>query len=179
MLTDKEIAAHLSELKPITRSQIETLLKPKRSRRKRSRRDKRASVEIRGERGSKFVLFTRRNEDNAFNPHDFSVGLLYVPPGWSAIILARFNGWHAKHDNQVEKRAKSGVQTVPANVFHIHILTERYQRESRGENYAEQTDEYNSFDGAVRFMAESYGFYVSDDPYGRGSLHPLFSEGKS
>jgi len=177
VLRDAEIAQFLAEAKPITRAQIHRLLTPREPRRRGARKDRRASVVCRGASGNKFVAFTRWYRENEFNPHDFSVGLLYVPPGGKGIILLRCNGWHGPHTNRLEKSAQSKNSKIPANTFHVHRITERYQEEKRVENYAEATDEFFSFASALHYMIDAFGFVVSDDPFGTGSQHPLFPSG--
>jgi hypothetical protein len=80
--------------------------------------------------------------------------------------LIRCNGHHAKHPNRLENTI------VPADTCHIHRITERYQKFSGvdPETFAEATAAYNSFETAVLYMSESFGIYVSDDPYGGRKL---------
>jgi hypothetical protein len=176
VLTTPEIAELIAEPKPLACNAVQILLAPRKSKRKGVRRDRRAKVFCEGAAGHKFEITVRLSE-HEHNPHDFSVLVRYHPVGTRPVLLLRCNGWHAPHDNQIEKRERHGIRKIPANTFHVHRLTERYQRFGKPDGYAEPTDEYGGFQGAVEFVCENFGFYLEDDPYGRGTRRPLFHKG--
>ena len=71
--------------------------------------------------------------------------------------MRRHNGKSHEHTNQIE-----------ANTFydfHIHMATERYQELGMREDaYAEATDRFGDFDGALRCLVDDGGFDTLPDP---------------
>ncbi len=97
--------------------------------------------------GNKFRLIARQSQKN---PHDFSLILaICVPKSNQLFLLRRYNGNSHEHTNHIEGNTFSG--------FHIHTATERYQeRGEKEETYAEKTDRYSDFDGALNcFIADA------------------------
>lgn len=68
--------------------------------------------------------------------------------------LVRYNGKSHAHTNTIENESFYG--------FHIHRATERYQElGGREDTYAELTDAYKNFDGALACMFRDCGFPAS------------------
>ncbi|MBI5568687.1 MAG: hypothetical protein HY914_01960 [Desulfomonile tiedjei] len=113
---------------------------------------------MKGADGSEFRLIVRQSE---FNPLDFSVILTYRPPKKNQLFrLRRYNGKSHEHTNTLESRTFYD--------FHIHGATERYQDESglREDSYAEPTNRFADFRGAIRAMLEDCGFDVPPNTQG-------------
>lgn len=145
LLTDNQIAALLAEAKPLPpdyRSRIQT--KPKRGHRERE-------LDVDGAQGNKFLIILRQS---SFNLLDFSAILAWLPPQSSTLFrLCRYNGKSHEHTNNIE-----------ANTFydfHIHRATERYQQSgSREDTFAEPTNRYQDFAGALRCLIQDCGFQL-------------------
>ncbi|MCY4254790.1 MAG: hypothetical protein OXE51_01485 [Gammaproteobacteria bacterium] len=107
-------------------------------------------LDITGEAGSKFRLILRQSKVNAL---DFSVILgLLVPSSNRVFRLRRYNGRH-EHTNRIENETFYG--------FHIHAATERYQELGAAEDtYAESSNRYGSFEGALRCLFADSGFSI-------------------
>ena len=145
LLTDHQIAVLLAEPKPLPpdyRSRVQT--KPKRGHRERE-------LEVDGAQGGKFRLILRQS---AFNPLDFSVILAWLPPQSTALFrLCRYNGRSHEHTNALESRTFYD--------FHIHRATERYQQSGlREDAFAEPTNRYQDFDGALRCLIQDCAFQL-------------------
>lgn len=143
--TDSEIARLISERKPLPdnyRSRIR--LRPKRGHKERE-------LDVEGEDGTHYRLILRQSD---FNTLDFSVILAVRPAESNQFFrLRRYNGKHGEHTNQIE-----GDRFYD---FHIHRATERYQESGMDEDaFAETTDRYADFHGALRCMLEDCGFDV-------------------
>jgi len=108
--------------------------------------------EITGENGSLFRLVFRQSESNQL---DFSIILLYIAKGSNQQFrLRRHNGKSHEHTNPIEKNTFYG--------FHIHTATERYQQSGyREDTYAEETNRYADYHGAIECMLRDCGFMVS------------------
>ncbi|ACL16269.1 hypothetical protein [Methanosphaerula palustris] len=108
--------------------------------------------EIIGEKGSLFRLVYRQSE---LNQLDFSIILLYIPKGSNQQFrLRRYNGKSHEHTNPIEKKTFYG--------FHVHTATERYQQSgNREDTYAEETNRYADYHGAIECMLEDCGFVNS------------------
>lgn len=151
-LNDTEISHLLAERKPLPpdyRERIQT--KPKRGHKERE-------LDVKGADGSEFRLILRQSE---FNPLDFSVILAYRPPKTNQLFrLRRYNGKSHEHTNTLEGRTFYD--------FHVHTATERYQDESglREDAYAEPTNRFADFHGAIRCMLGDCGFDVPPDTQG-------------
>ena len=97
---------------------------------------------------------------NKINPLDFSGILAVRVPGSSQIFrLRRYNGKSHEHTNHIE--------AVTFYDFHIHVATERYQqRGTREDAYAEPTDRYGDFYGALRCLIDDANLEVPSELQG-------------
>ena len=138
LISDAEIAKILKESKTVSAGQL-TRLKNIAQRKNRYRIGK-ARVKCKSRR----KLYLRVNVKSN-KPDGFSV-MLVCFRGKKQINLIRCNGYQGPHTNHLEK------QTIPKNTFHIHLLTERYQRFGLFEHYAEPTDKYHSADSALEYL---------------------------
>lgn len=141
--SDAEIAALLAERKPLpTDWQIPLQLKQ-------NGRQSERQFDLTSERSSEFLLILRQSLINAL---DFSVILAVRVPGSSRVFrLRRHNGPTHRHGNQLEGDSFVG--------FHIHTATERYQAQGlREDGFAQPTDRYTDFDGALTCMIEDAHF---------------------
>ena len=146
--TDVEITLLVKESKPLPADwRTLTRLHSKRG-------HKENSLDLSGVDGNQFRLILRQN--NA-NPLDFSIILaVRVPQSNRLFRLRRHNGRSHEHTNSIEGGTFYD--------FHIHSATERYQElGSREDAYAEATDRYSDFAGAVDCMLADAGF---DTPLG-------------
>jgi hypothetical protein len=142
LLTDAEIAALISESKPLDPGYLSKLqLRPKQGHRERE-------LDIIGANGSEFRLILRQN---LLNVLDFSVILGYSVPSSSQVFrLRRYNGKCHEHTNQIERQKFYD--------FHIHFATERYQHSGlREDAYAEATNRYGDFQGALDCLFQDCG----------------------
>jgi hypothetical protein len=98
------------------------------------------------------------------NPLDFSIILIFRDEDGTEFNLCRYNGKHpSQHTNKLEK-SKGLPDSSFRNAFHIHMATQRYQEEGLNiDSYAEVTNEYSSFDTALRTFVRTNGFSVSGD----------------
>ena len=89
---------------------------------------------------------------------DFSIILAVCPAGSNQLFrLRRHNGKSHEHTNQIEASTFYD--------FHIHMATERYQELGMREDaYAEATDRFGDFDGALRCLLDDGGFEMPADP---------------
>ncbi len=157
ILTDEEIAELLQEPKQLLHN-WETRLRPHpTSNFKFTQRD----CEIKGENGHMFRIIIRHN---MVNPLDFSIILIFRDEDGTEFNLCRYNGKHpSQHTNKLEKSEGLSNSSF-RNVFHIHTATQRYQEEGLNiDGYAEVTNEYSSFDTALRTFVRTNGFSVPDD----------------
>jgi hypothetical protein len=159
ILTDEEIARLLQEAKPLARN-WETRLRPlPKSNSKFTQRH----CEMEGKNGHTFRIIIRRN---MINPLDFSIILVFRDEDGAEFNLCRYNGKHpSQHTNKLEK-SKGLPNGSFRNTFHIHMATQRYQEKGLSiDGYAEVTNEYSSFDAALRTFVRANGFSVpSDEP---------------
>lgn len=160
--TEAEIADLLDDRKRITPQALRALSNPLASVVRKNELS--AKISLAGESGRGFELRVRRS---ATRPMNFSVILSLLLKG-RVLNLIRHNGYHAPHSLEIEKAV------IPANTFHIHRITERYQGlpHKEPESFAEQTDAYTDFNGAVEYMCGQYGLYFRRNPY--KFKHPLF-----
>jgi hypothetical protein len=169
-LTDQQIESLLAIEKPIRRRQIRNLKSPKKL--FRGQLVARLTLTCGSRR---FRLTAQRHARKDSKPRKFSIILSYEirPKKW--MNLVRCNGHHAQHTNSLEQLTGTGVAVIAANTFHVHRATERYQAFDRdAESYAIPTTAFDSFEGAVEFLCNCFGFFVPDDPYRK--LHPLFAD---
>ena len=155
--SDQEIESLVREHKPLPPNwRDRTRLQPKRGHHERH-------LDLTGEAGSEFRLILRRSMINRF---DFSIVLaVRVPQSNQLFRLRRCNGRSHEHTNHIE-----GVTFYD---FHIHFATERYQAlGAREDAYAESTDRYGDYHGALQCLIADANFEVPPEPQG-----DLFEEG--
>ena len=148
-LTDREIEELIREPKPLgTNWRTRFTTKAKHGHRERE-------LNVAGVRGSQFKVILR---ESIPNPLGFSVILAYSPPTTNQLFrLRRYNGKDHEHTNKLEKQSFFA--------FHIHAATERYQRSGfREDAFAEPTNRFSSFAGAVTCMLRDCGFVLPDNP---------------
>ncbi|MEX2174409.1 MAG: hypothetical protein WD872_08605 [Pirellulaceae bacterium] len=165
ILSDAKIALLLADPKPIRRRKLAWLKIPGKPN---SRSEGERCLTITSDNGRVFRVVACKKR----RPFQFSIILAFT---WyrQQINLVRCNGHHREHTNKIEDRTKSGVRGIPANTFHIHYATQRYQLAGQAaESYAEPTSDYFSFESAIEFLCSRFGFYLSDDTY--PMLYPLF-----
>jgi hypothetical protein len=148
LLTDAEIAALISEPKQLEsgfRSKLQ--LRAKQGHKERE-------MDITGAIGSEFRLILRQS---LFNILDFSAILAYLGKSSSQVFrLRRYNGKSHEHTNKIER------QTICD--FHIYFATERYQHSgSREDAYAEATNRYGDFQGALSCLIQDCGLVLPSD----------------
>lgn len=146
------ILALLAETKPFSadyRGRMQT--RPKSGHKERE-------LDITGAQGSEFRLILRQS---LFNALDFSVILAYRPPGTNQLFrLRRYNGKSHEHTNRLEGETFYD--------FHVHMATERYQESGlREDTFAEPTDRFADFQGAIRCLLTECNFVVPTDPQGK------------
>ena len=146
---DQEIASLVQEHKPLPadwRNRIH--LRPKRG-------HDEQQLDIVGEGNSEFRIILRRNRINQL---DFSVILtVRVPHSNQLFRLLRYNGNSHEHTNSIENETFYG--------FHIHLATERYQQiGAREDAFAETTDRYGDYQGALDCLIRDANLVVPNDP---------------
>lgn len=107
---------------------------------------KESKLDIEGEDGSQFRIIGRQSLVNRL---DFSAILaVEIPQSNKLFRLRRYNGKSHEHTNSIEKETFYD--------FHIHRATERYQKlkGSREDDYAEVTDRYGDYDGALACLMD-------------------------
>ena len=112
-----------------------------------------ARADYQGADGTEFRVVLRRS---SANPMAFSAILMVrVPESNRWFRLRRYNGRHW-HRNRIEgERFRD---------FHIHTATERYQLTGRREDaYAEPTDRFSNYDGAVGCLQQDAGLTFGPD----------------
>lgn len=152
LLTDAQIAVLLAEPKPLPEDwRARMQLKAKRGHKERELR-------VTGANKSEFRVILRQADENAL---DFSVILAYQPPDSNQVFkLRRYNGKSHEHTNTLEGKRFYD--------FHVHTATERYQGLGvKEEWYAEPTDRFADFHGAVQCMLSECGFVVPSVAQGR------------
>ncbi|MBM3302108.1 MAG: hypothetical protein FJY85_19425 [Deltaproteobacteria bacterium] len=150
--TDPEIQQLLVERKPL----VEDYRKKLRFCDKRGHRE--AELGFTGAAGNEFRIIARQN---SFNVLDFSIMLAVCPPDTNQLFrLRRHNGKSHEHTNQIEGRTFYD--------FHIHMATERYQDLGMREDaYAQPTDRFGDFEGALRCLLDDCAFELPPEPQGR------------
>ena len=155
--SDEEIESLVRERKPLPDNWRDRVhLQPKRGHHERH-------LDVAGDAGSEFRLILRQS---AINQLDFSIILaVRVPQSNQVFRLRRCNGRSHEHTNHIE-----GVTFYD---FHIHLATERYQAlGAREDEYAEPTDRYGDYRGALQCMFADANVQVPPEPQGH-----LFGEG--
>ncbi len=149
--TDDEIRQLVGEKKPLPADYRKRLaLKAKTG-------HKEQQLDVKGVDGSEFRLILRQSE---VNPLDFSVILVFCVPKTNEIYrLRRYNGKHGEHTNVLEGQTFYD--------YHVHMATPRYREAGlREDTYAEPTDRYSDFGGALDCMLKDCGFDTPKDPQG-------------
>ena len=143
--SDQEISVLIQERKPLPRDwRSRSHLRPKRGHEERD-------LELAGGAGSEFHVILRKNTINAL---DFSIIVaVRVPNSNTLFRLRRYNGKSHEHTNHIERDTFYN--------FHIHMATERYQEiGTREDAYAEPTDRYGDFHGALGCLLNDASFDV-------------------
>lgn len=150
-ITEDEIAGLLADKKPISAAQLKCLMQPKMDK---NSQHYRANIQLLGQSGREYTISVRRNANDAM---EFSV-ILSIVRNKKQFNLIRCNGHHALHPNNLER------STIPADTCHIHRVTERYHQfgDKKATGYAEATSGYDSFEGAVDYMARHFGVQHPD-----------------
>jgi hypothetical protein len=117
--------------------------------------------------GKRFRVFMRQSE--AFE-EDFSIGLRFEPPGGEAIVLMRCNGIHGD--------VQSSQGATYHAVYHIHkARAENIEQGLRPERGGEPTNEYATFDQALRYFLKATRIEWTDTHFPRLRQTELFTEG--
>ena len=148
---DQEVERLLRERKRVSSDWSSRVrLRPKRGHRERD-------LTVSGDEGSEFRLILRQSELNPFN---FSIILaVRVPQSNQLFRIRRYNGKSHEHTNRIEQ--------VTFYDFHIHIATQRYQDlGTREDAFAEPTDRYADFHGALRCVISDSNLEVPQDTQG-------------
>lgn len=143
VFTDQEIDMLVSERKPLPtdwHAKVQPRLK---------RGHKERALAVQGISGNEFHVILRQS---SHNPLNFSVILAArVPNSTRLFRLRRCNGKNHRHKNHIE-----GTTFYD---YHIHMATERYQARGSDEDaYAEVTDRYSDFTGALNCMLKDGNF---------------------
>jgi hypothetical protein len=154
VLTDEEIDALLTEQKLLPENWKTRLRVLPKAGFKHDQRE----FEVSGKNGTSFRIVLRQNTINRL---DFSVILMFRDADGTEFRLCRYNGKHpSEHTNRLEKASRKSNASF-RNQFHIHMATERYQRENLEiDGYAEVTSRYSSFDSALMEFLTSNGFQM-------------------
>ena len=155
--SDQEIEAFVRERKPMPDDwRKRTRLIPKRGHAERH-------LDLNGDAGNEYRLILRQSQINVL---DFSIILaVRIPQSTQIYRIRRYNGKSHEHTNIIEN--------ITFFDFHIHIATERYQEiGTREDAYAELTDRYGDFLGALQCLFIDANFEVPYEAQGT-----LFEEG--
>ncbi|MBN1362985.1 MAG: hypothetical protein JW993_20470 [Sedimentisphaerales bacterium] len=157
ILEDSEINALLTERKTLPdnwRTRLKLLPKTDS---KHLQRD----CEVSGANGNTFRIVLRQSTLNVL---DFSIILTLKDKDGNEFRLCRYNGKHpSEHTNRLEK--STGDENARfRNLFHIHMATERYQRQGfEIDGFAEVTKTYSSFDTALEEFLRANGFMIPEE----------------
>ena len=154
-LTDEKIAELLTEPKQCDGALLHKLVRGMKHKKGPGAGYMENSIEIArlSPEEGRFYIIVRVNIEN---PLDFSVILGYSSGGSRIFRLRRCNGKSHEHTNRIEK--------FKFYDFHIHTATERYQRANmKEEDYAEATDRYTDFYGALRCLVSDCGIDATPD----------------
>jgi hypothetical protein len=166
-VTDEEIARLLSVPKDLPSNwQTRLALLDSRDRQGFRRRE----LRVKSSEGDDFEIKCRQS---TLNPLDFSVILIWHRPGGQPFRLLRCNGPHpSQHTNRIEKE-EGKKDACFADCCHVHRATARYQERScKEDSFAEPTDAYHDYEGALRYMLQIAGF---GDPEVDSEM-PLFED---
>lgn len=170
LLSESQIAEIFADRKPLTHKAKARLAAPRR------RKGRRRSVAVAIVKSKSQRKYRIESSLAGSHPMKFTIMVWWLPPRRSRIHLLKLCGHHAAHTNTLERRARRGVQRIPANCCHVHWITERYQRFSReqGCQYAEPCSAYDSLKSAIEYLGYHYGFYDPESSW--DSRYPLWSE---
>ena len=147
--TNEEITRMVERVKPIRPGTLDIDMK-------RDGKHRRGGVDLLDAKGVEYRIYIRQAILNSSN---FSIGLGLKQEGTSTLfVLRRYCGNFKPHYNPIEgERFRD---------YHIHKATERYQRmkDVQPEKYAERTDKYDSFEGALETLREECNLVFSDQP---------------
>lgn len=157
--TDDEIQALVAERKSVVGDWNRRVV----LRQKRGHRE--GLIDLVGEKNNEFRILLRRSK---FNVLDFSAIIMVMPSDVKEFRLRRYNGKSHEHTNAIE-----GDRFYE---FHIHYATERYQerisgRTAREDDYAEPTDRYGDYQGALDCLITDMNVDVPEQ-----AQMPLFPE---
>ena len=157
MYSESQIDTLLGERKPVSGSWRDQI----RLRSKRGHGER--HLDLTGNAESAFRLIFRQSSSN---PLDFSIILAVRPPQSNQFFrLRRYNGKSHEHTNHIEGESFYD--------FHVHLATERYQDfGTREDAYAEPTERYSDFRGAVQCLIDDVNLEISpkaqSDLFGEG-----------
>lgn len=152
--TDKEIEELLAEPKQVMSMTLQKFTGKMKSKKGHGQGYMENHVQIprHDKKGETFHVIGRRGVEN---PMDFSAILGYSKDGGKVFKLRRYNGMGHEHTNVTGGPKIYG--------FHIHTATERYQKERRKEEtYAETTDRYADFYGALQCLVDDCHIHFVD-----------------
>lgn len=153
ILSDEEIAGLIAEPKECPEDWREKLA----PRAAEGMRHATGSFTAMGAAGHEFTVLTRLLPADHLN---FSAILRFDDTDGAHYNLIRCNGIHGQHTNDIEK--EQGLEpAVFIDEFHVHWATECYQvRGFYVEKYAEPTEEYQGFGGAVLHLLRLGSFDI-------------------
>lgn len=165
ILTDAEIEALLQDPKPLTKAKRDTLVRVTKLDRIRRPTGK---VKVVSGTNRKYLV---KSSEGA--PRKFGVSVWYLPKPGIRIPLLRLDCHPGRHPNFIERSNRSGIQLVPPDTPHVHILTERYLVHGfeKALGYAEPNDGFDSLTSAIDYLSYRFGFYDPDEPY--NTRYPL------
>ena len=116
---------------------------------------KEQELDVKGSDGSDFKIIFRQS---SFNNSDFSIIFAVNIEGSNQQFrLRRYNGKCHEHTNQMEGNTFYD--------FHTHTATARYQELGMNEDsFAEPSDKYSDFQGALRCLLGDCGFVLPTSP---------------
>lgn len=139
-------------------------MRPRKTRRKPKREMRRV---VHGKCGSVFEIHARRHVDLR---HNFAITLMYLTHA-SRYRLLQFHGHHGPHRNRLEPPGPD--RSVPANVCHIHRITERYQAKVglvpkiEEDSYAFATEQFHDAESAFEAFLDYCHFQYAGLSYDR------------
>jgi hypothetical protein len=158
IITDSEIAKILSRPKQLPKGWRSRLMN---MRRRKDDHQKRSEIEVPDDDG---VIIIKCRQ-NTLSLSDFSVILVYVDKEGNEYRLMRCNGKHpSRHTNLWEKQQGHKDHTFDV-CFHVHRATQRYQEaDLEIDGFAEPTDAYSDYNGALEHLVGIYGFIDPEPP---------------
>jgi hypothetical protein len=141
ILTDKTIDELITAKKWCSGSKFQSIKYPKQI----INGDLRTEIRVHSDAPVRMIVACRKS---SVRPNGFTIRLAFLRSSRQFNLL-RCNGYHAEHTNHLERTK------FPKDTFHIHKMTERYQRHAiyAPDEYAEETSEYSSFEEACDYFA--------------------------